>query len=113
MKNAFVSILRILLFAYLFLSIYDYTKEVFCDKYASEALNIITEQRNGTYDVILAGSSHMQYAIQPAQLFGEYGISACNVSTASQSVPTTYYVVKDMIQRHDPELVVVDLFCLI
>jgi len=111
-KEMIKFILKTLLFVYLFFSIYNYTRDVFRDKFDSEALNIIADQPNGTYDVILAGSSHMQYSIQPAQLFGEYGISSCNVSTSAQSIPTTYYVVKEMIRRHDPELVVVDLFVL-
>ena len=109
-KNTILLALKLLLLVCLFISIYVYTREVLRDKSASEALNIIIDQPDGTYDVIFAGSSHMQYAMQPAQLFGEYGISSCNASTAAQSVPTTYYVLKELIRRHDPEMVVVDLF---
>ena len=65
-----------------------------------------------TYDVILAGPSHMEYGIQPAQLFGEYGIASCNIATTAQSIPTTYHLLKEMIARHDPEVVVLDLFYL-
>ncbi len=101
-----------MLFAVLFLSIYSYTNDVLRNKSESEAFGVIMEKPDDLYDVILAGPSHMQFAVQPAQLFGEYGIAACNTSTAAQSIPTTYYVVKEMIDRHDPELVVVDLFCL-
>ncbi len=112
MKKNVIKIAKFMLFIVLFLSIYSYTNDVLRNKSESEAFGVIMEQPNNTYDVILAGPSHMQFAVQPAQLFGEYGIAACNTSTAAQSIPTTYYVVKEMIDRHDPELVLVDLFCL-
>lgn len=109
-KKFIISLLKAFIFILLFASIYCYTRDVFCptDKYT--ALASIDKQPNNTYDIILAGPSHMQYAIQPAQLFGEHGIVSCNASSIAQSIPTTYYVVKDMVERHDPELVVVDIF---
>lgn len=111
LKKQAQKVAKAILFIALFLLIYTYSRDVLRNKSESEALGIIMKQENETYDVILAGPSHMQYAIQPAQLFAEYGIAACNTSTAAQSIPTTYYVVKEMIDRHDPELVVLDLFC--
>lgn len=103
---------KVLLFLAIFLMLYTYTREVLRDKTQSEALSIVMAQEDDTFDVILAGPSHIQYALHPAQLFGEYGIVSCNTATSAQSIPTTYYVVKEMINRHDPELVVLDLFCL-
>ena len=112
MNKNIKKIAKFLLFAVLFLSIYTYTRDVLRNKSESEALGIITKQPNNTYDVILAGPSHMQVALQPAQFFGEYGIASCNTSTAAQSLPTTYHVLKEMIDRHNPNLVILDLFCL-
>lgn len=111
-KKLIIQISKVLLFVFLFGVIFDYTSYVLVNKSESKALSIITKQEDEYYDIILAGPSHMQYSIQPAQLFGEYGLVACNPSTAAQSIPTTYYVVKEMIEKHTPELVVVDLFCL-
>lgn len=111
-KKFTLSAVKCIAFIILFLMIFNYTGEVLRNKSESEVLGIVMNKPDDSYDVILAGSSHMQYTLQPAQFFGEHGITACNVSTAAQSVPTTYYVVKEMIERHDPELVVVDLFCL-
>lgn len=111
-KKNLISIAKMLVFVFLFVILFDYTADVLAFKSGSEALSIIMEQEDDYYDVILAGPSHMQYSIQPAQLYGEYGIVSCNTSTAAQSIPTTYYVIKEMIDKHSPELVVVDLFCL-
>lgn len=102
---------KAVLFIALFLLIYTQSREVLRNKSESEALGRILKMPDNSYEVILAGSSHMQYGVQPYILEEEFGIKACNTSTAAQSVPTTYYVVKEMIERHDPEIVVVDLFC--
>ena len=112
MKKAILRVAKFLLFVAVFLSMYTFSRDVLRNKSESEALGVIMQQPDRTYDVVLAGPSHMQYAVQPAQLFGEQGIAACNVSTAAQSIPTSYYVIKEMIDRHEPRLVVLDLFCL-
>ena len=112
MNKNIKKIAKFILFAVLFLSIYTYTRDVLRNKSESEALGVIAKQPNNSYDVILAGPSHMQVALQPAQLFGEYGIASCNTSTAAQSIPTTYHVLTEMIDRHNPKLVILDLFCL-
>jgi len=111
-KAFLITAAKVLLFLALFLSLYGYTREVLRDKTQSEALAIVMDQPKGSYDVVFAGPSHMQYAMHPAQLFAEYGITSCNVSTSAQSIPTSYYVVKELIRQQEPELVVLDLFCL-
>ncbi len=75
-------------------------------------LKQILEQPDHTYDVIFAGTSHSLLAFQTPQLFGEQGIAACNISTNSQSIPLSYHMLREMIRRHDPKLVVLDLFYL-
>lgn len=100
------------LFILLFVIIYTNSREVLRDKSEAEALGKILKAPDNTYEVVLAGPSHIQYGVQPDILEEKYGIKACNTATAAQSVPTTYYVVKEMIERHDPKIVVMDLFCL-
>lgn len=111
-KTTLINLTKAIVFLALFLMIFGYTRDVLRDKSESWALDMVLEQEDGSFDVILAGPSHMQYAIHPVQLFGEQGIAACNTATAAQSIPTSYYVIREMIDRHDPELVVLDLFCL-
>lgn len=112
MKKRLLSLAKAVLFIALFFLLYTYSRDVLRDKVQSEALAISARKPNGSYDVILAGPSHIEYALQPAQLYGEYGIVSCNTATPAQSIPTTYYVIKEMIARHKPKLVVLDLFCL-
>lgn len=115
MKTTFLDnlkkIAKAALFIALFLLLYTASREVLRNKSESEALGKIFTMPDETYDVILAGPSHIQYGVQPSILEAEFGIAACNTATAAQSIPTTYYVVEEMIKRHTPEVVVVDLFC--
>lgn len=108
LKTISKSALLILLLIVMFLLL----NAVFMGKSFNEHTAKLVLAPDDTYDVILAGPSHMQFAIQPAQLFGEQGIASCNISTTAQSIPTSYHLLKEMIARHDPELVVLDLFCL-
>ncbi len=105
-------IAKAVLFIVLFIVLYTTSREVLRNKSESEALGKIFTMPNETYDVILAGPSHIQYGVHPSVLEEEYGITACNTATAAQSIPTTYYVVKEMIERHTPEVVALDLFCM-
>ncbi len=103
---------KFLLFAVIFLCLYQGSREVLRNKSESEALGRIFLQPDEKYDVVLAGPSHIQYGIQPEILREKFSVSACNTATAAQSVPTSYYVIKEMIRRHTPKIVVMDLFCL-
>lgn len=111
-KKLAASVGKVLLFVVLFLCIYNYTNDAFRGSNMHNAIPFLADQPDESYDVVLAGSCHMQLSIQPAQLFSQYGIAACNTGSASQSVPTSYFLIKEMIDRHSPELVVLDIFTL-
>lgn len=102
---------KFLLFAVLFLTLYTYSREVLRDKSEAEALGVILSESEKSYDVVLFGSSHIQYAIEPKILREKYSISSANTATAAQSVPTSYYVMSEMIERCHPKIAVLDLFC--
>lgn len=112
MKTTIKHIAKPLSLILLLVLMFSCMNAVFVGKSYNHHMSKIFFVPDDTYDVILSGPSHMQFAIQPAQLFGEQGIASCNISTTAQSIPTTYHLLKEMISRHDPELVVLDLFCL-
>lgn len=111
-KKTAPAVAKLLLFVFLFLTIYNYTDAAFRGSNMHNAIPLVAKQPDESYDVILAGSCHMQLSIQPAQLFAEYGIASCNTGSAAQSIPLSYFLIKEMIDRHSPELVVLDLFTL-
>ncbi len=63
----------------------------------------------GTFDVILIGPSLMKNGVQPVELWENYGIAAYNLACGNQSLPCSYYLLKDAISRDHPELVVLEV----
>ncbi|MFU0832948.1 MAG: SGNH/GDSL hydrolase family protein [Oscillospiraceae bacterium] len=64
------------------------------------------------YDVVLMGSSHMNGGIDPNVLWNKYGITSFNYATGGQPLDVTYYLLKEVLKKHTPSVVVVDLFYL-
>lgn len=64
------------------------------------------------YDVVLMGSSHMNGGIDPNVLWHQYGITSYNYATGGQPIDVTYYLLKEVLKKHDNPVVVVDLYYL-
>ncbi len=69
-----------------------------------------SEPRN-TIETIFLGSSHVKYAISPMQLYEDYGICAYDLSTDSQPVLASYYLLEEAYRLHSEtlETVVLDM----
>ena len=65
-----------------------------------------------TYDVVLMGSSHMNGGIDPNVLWNKYGITSFNYATGGQPLDVTYYLLKEVLKKHNNPIVVVDLYYL-
>ena len=61
-----------------------------------------------TFDVVFFGPSVMHYGVYPLELWEQYGIVSYNLGSANQSVPETYYLLKEVIEKDHPKLVVYD-----
>ena len=59
-------------------------------------------------DVVFLGVSHMQYAISPMEIYKEYGIVSYNLSTSSQPLDMSYYLLEEAFKRQSPSYVVLD-----
>lgn len=66
------------------------------------------EYDHDTFDVIFLGSSVMLNDIYPLQLYDEYGIASYNLGCGSQSVASSYYLAKMVIEEQHPDLIVFD-----
>ena len=64
------------------------------------------------YDVVLMGSSHMNGGIDPNVLWHQYGITSYNYATGGQPIDVTYYLLKEVLKKHNNPVVVVDLYYL-
>lgn len=64
------------------------------------------------YDVVLMGSSHMNGGVDPNVLWNRYGITSFNYATGGQPIGVTYYLLREVLKKHRPQVVVVDLYYL-
>ena len=76
--------------------------------------NILAGQakKDRRYDVIFAGSSHMNNALYPMQLWENYGFSSFNNAQSGEIIPVNYYTCKEVIEKYAPKVVVLDVYML-
>ena len=71
---------------------------------------IMYEDPENSYPLIFAGGSHISGAINPNHFKKIYGVSSFNSSTGGQEFYETYYLLKEILKRQDPEVVVLDAY---
>lgn len=62
------------------------------------------------YDVWFMGSSHMYYAIQPMELWNQYGIRSYNLAAPSSPISQAYWTMMCALQYSQPEVIVLDTY---
>lgn len=62
------------------------------------------------FDVWFMGSSHMFYAVQPMELWKQYGIRSFNLASAGSNLIQVYWTMMCALQYSQPELIVVDTY---
>ena len=67
------------------------------------------EDKQG-FDVLFMGTSRVLDAIQPMELWRDYGVTSYNMGNNSEPLELTYHVLKLAKDVHKPEVVVVDVF---
>ncbi len=68
------------------------------------------EQPKGTVDVLVLGSSHAFEGINPAVLYGEYGIAAFDLCGSIQLMWNTYFFLQEALKTQSPKLVILEAY---
>ncbi|WP_026527031.1 hypothetical protein [Butyrivibrio sp. VCD2006] len=67
-------------------------------------------QPRDSIDVVMLGSSHVNYGINTAKIWEDYGISAYDYSSAEQAIWISYYYLREICKYQKPKVVVLDFF---
>lgn len=67
------------------------------------------EQEKNTIDVCFMGSSQVTWGINNMKLYEDYGISSYSIGSGDQPLLVTYFLLKEVNQRHSPQNVVLDM----
>lgn len=63
------------------------------------------EQEKNTIDVLNVGSSRVFCNIDPGAMWEQYGISAYDLATATQTITYSYYVIKEALKTQQPKVI--------
>lgn len=64
------------------------------------------------YEVLFFGTSHVNHGILPMELWEDYGIASYNCGGNGNYIPTTYWLMKNVLDYASPKLVVIDGYLL-
>lgn len=69
-------------------------------------------KKDGHYDVIFAGSSHMNRAAYPMQIWENYGYTSFNNAQSGEVIPASYYTCREAIEKYSPKVLILDVYML-
>ena len=109
-KISIKNLIKVALFIVLTIFIYTKVAYVFQYKMKDDKIRQLYMEPKNSLDVVFVGSSHVYYSISPMKIWGEYGIASIDAASQSQTVPTSYYVVKEAIRVQHPKVIVMDVY---
>ena len=62
-----------------------------------------------TIDVLICSTSHISKSILPMELYEDYGITSYNLSTSTQPIEATYYILAEALKTQSPEVFIMML----
>lgn len=62
------------------------------------------------FDVLFMGSSHVLDAVQPMELWRDYGYATYNMGFSSESIELTEWILRMAMQYNKPKMVVIDTY---
>lgn len=115
MKTKLVRLLKVICFCILFFVILAFLTALFKPKWlenrwqSAKTNNSFYELEDDSIDVAIIGSSVVAAAVDPFQLYEEYGISAYNMGVMQQPMLGTYYWLQEILKTQHPKVVVVEV----
>lgn len=76
---------------------------------ASRSISGFYNEEPDTIDCMIFGTSHALYGIQTMELYKNYGLASYNLSTSSQPIQVSYYLLKEAFQYQSPDVVLLDV----
>ena len=116
MKKAFINMVRILLktalAVSLFVCMWFFLTPLFRTHHNTEG-DSFRRIPDHSIDVIALGSSHIQYAFEPAVFYTETGYYSYVMGSQCQPMSITYYMLEEVLKTQSPEVAVIDVFTML
>lgn len=88
---------------------YNYFNSIFRTleaDYGDDFKNLPTD----SIDVIVLGSSHVQYSFIPSIFYEETGLYSYSLGTAAQPISVSYEMLKETLKTQNPELIILEIY---
>lgn len=95
-------------FLLIFLILFQGAVNLFRTKDHFYSVNLIYDLPKNSVDVLLLGSSHMNCTISPMDLWNDYGITSFNAAIGDQSIPSSYFELRELLKVQKPKVVVLE-----
>lgn len=84
--------------------------QIVMNKDSFRYIMVYDELKEQEWDVIFAGSSHMNNAVYPMQIWEEQGFTSYNNAQTGEILPVSYYTIKSAIETYHPKIIVLDMY---
>ncbi len=106
-------LLSAILFCVVFLTAFTGFSEVLRKKLSNtDRIHEFYGLEKDSLDAVFVGSSHIYYGIYPDYLWQRSGIASYDLASPNQSIPVSYYLIRDAIRLQHPEVIVLDVYYL-
>lgn len=105
------TIILLLIVTFIILGLSRILEYKFVEK-INDARKQVLEMEENSVDVLFVGASGLYAGISPINLWGEFGVTSFNLSSSNQSPLISYYSLLEVLQKHKPKVIVLDLVSL-
>ena len=102
-------VVRFLAFWLIFLALLAGTMFVL-NKHHEKEMNPEILQHGKDMQVLFSGSSHIFNSLSPMDLWDSFGIASYNIATGGETMPVSYWHLRNVLDYTDPQIVVLDLY---
>lgn len=107
-REKIVAGVKIVLFLGIGVVLFQGVQEIVTPKYVENNFEQFYALEEDSLDAVFLGTSHMQRAYSPMEVYEKYGISTYNLSTDLQPIPVSYYLTQEILDYQKPKVIVLD-----
>ncbi len=107
MQKKLYHMLSSIVFVFVLVFLIDQVTDILSSK---ESIEKYHDMKGENFDVLFFGNSHALLGVYPMELWNDFGIISYNCAGSANMLPTSYWMLKNVLNEQNPKLVVIDVF---
>ena len=98
---------------FLLLFLWCFHKSTYILRYkahANDTVGSFYNEKSDSIDVVFVGSSHAYRGFSPMEAWNRQGFTSYTLATQEQSIPVSYYLMKEAIRTQHPKVIVLEVY---